>query len=188
MIMCAPARRVPKARLCAVARHFLEVIDEATRMLETERVSARDMSFQRFLDLRYEGQNFPSVPVSAEEIAVGALQTIRERFDTIHDRSFGHAAPNEPLDMVNIRFSARYPAEVKDAAGHLHEARRNHGRCGTSVWRTPTARGLPGLCTRHVECRRGNRRAGTDRGIWIDHGHVHRRSSGLPRPERSSSS
>jgi N-methylhydantoinase A len=35
------------------------------------------------------------------------LQTIRDRFDSIHDRSFGHAAPDEPLEMVNIRLSAR---------------------------------------------------------------------------------
>jgi N-methylhydantoinase A len=77
-------------------------------MLETERVNGPDMSFQRFLDLRYEGQEFSiKVPVSTDEIAGGALQTIRERFDAIHNRSFGHAAPDEPLEMVNIRLSAR---------------------------------------------------------------------------------
>src|SRR5205823_2749240 len=32
---------------------------------------------------------------------------IRERFDSIHDRSFGHAAPDEPLEMLNIRLAAR---------------------------------------------------------------------------------
>jgi N-methylhydantoinase A len=98
----------PKLNFTELQKIFAEMIDEATRMLETERVSAQDMSFQSFLDLRYEGQEFSiKVQVSEEEIAAGALQTIRERFDTIHDRSFGHAAPDEPLEMVNIRLSAR---------------------------------------------------------------------------------
>lgn len=66
------------------------------------------MSFQRFLDLRYEGQEFSiQVPVSAEEIEKGDLATIRSRFDSIHDRSFGHAAPDEPLEVVNVRLTVR---------------------------------------------------------------------------------
>ena len=66
------------------------------------------MTFQRFLDLRYEGQEFSiKVPVSAEEIAAADLGLIRKRFDFMHDRSFGHAAPDEPLEMVNVRLSAR---------------------------------------------------------------------------------
>jgi len=77
-------------------------------MLAAERVSDNAMSFQRLLDLRYEGQEFAiKVPVSADEIAADDLQNIRDRFDQIHDRSFGHAAPDEPLEMVNIRLSAR---------------------------------------------------------------------------------
>jgi N-methylhydantoinase A len=85
-----------------------DMIREGEAMLSTERVPKEAMSFQRFLDLRYEGQEFAiKVPVSAEEIAAGDLDTIRKRFDSIHDRSFGHAAPDEPLEMVNVRLAAR---------------------------------------------------------------------------------
>ena len=55
--------------LCRDARRRHE------QMLAGERVSDDAMSFQRFLDLRYEGQEFSiKVPVSAEEIAAGDLQ------------------------------------------------------------------------------------------------------------------
>ncbi len=98
----------PKLQFGELQKIFAEMIEDGTKVLARERVSNDAMRFQRFLDLRYEGQEFAiKVPVSDEEIASGALQTIRERFDSIHDRSFGHAAPNEPLEMINIRLSAR---------------------------------------------------------------------------------
>jgi N-methylhydantoinase A len=98
----------PKLKFDELGKIFAEMLDEARAMLATERVSEDASMFQRYLDLRYEGQEFSiKVPVSAEEIAAGDLRTIRDRFDTIHDRSFGHAAPNEPLEMVNVRLSAR---------------------------------------------------------------------------------
>jgi N-methylhydantoinase A len=99
---------LPKLQFDELRKIFGEMLHEGERMLAGELVAAADMTFQRFLDLRYEGQEFAiKVPVSAEEIAAGDLKTIRDRFDSIHDRSFGHAAPDEPLEMVNVRLSAR---------------------------------------------------------------------------------
>ena len=98
----------PKLKFDELEKIFAEMLDEAKAMLAAERVSEDAAIFQRYLDLRYEGQEFSiKVPVSAEELAKGDLKTIRDRFDSIHDRSFGHAAPNEPLEMVNVRLSAR---------------------------------------------------------------------------------
>jgi len=98
----------PKLKFDELENIFADMLDEARAMLTTERVSQDAAMFQRYLDLRYEGQEFSiKVPVSAEEITAGALKTIRERFDSIHDRNFGHAAPDEPLEMVNVRLSAR---------------------------------------------------------------------------------
>ena len=99
---------LPQLKFDELKKIFAEMMDEGERMLAAERVATDAMTFQRFLDLRYEGQEFSiKVPVSAEEIAAGDIETIRKRFDAIHDRSFGHAAPDEPLEMVNVRLSAR---------------------------------------------------------------------------------
>jgi N-methylhydantoinase A len=99
---------LPQLKFDELKRIFAEMLDEAEDMLKAERVIDDAMIFQRFLDLRYEGQEFSiKVPVSQEEVAAGDLETIRQRFDSIHDRSFGHAAPDEPLEMVNVRLSAR---------------------------------------------------------------------------------
>jgi N-methylhydantoinase A len=98
----------PKLKFDELEKIFAEMLEEARAMLATERVTEDASIFQRYLDLRYEGQEFSiKVPVSAEELATSDFKTIRDRFDSIHDRSFGHAAPNEPLEMVNVRLSAR---------------------------------------------------------------------------------
>lgn len=97
-----------KLKFDELEKIFADMLDEANAMLANERVSKEDSKFQCYLDLRYEGQEFAiKVPVSAEELAKGDFKTIRERFDSIHDRSFGHAAPDEPIEMVNVRLSAR---------------------------------------------------------------------------------
>jgi N-methylhydantoinase A len=97
-----------KLKFDELEKIFAEMLDEGHAMLAAERVNKGDAKFQRYLDLRYEGQEFAiKVPVSPEEIAKGDFKTIRERFDSIHDRSFGHAAPDEPIEMVNVRLSAR---------------------------------------------------------------------------------
>jgi N-methylhydantoinase A len=97
-----------KLDFAGLERIFAEMLGDAKRMLQGERVADDAMRFQRYLDLRYEGQEFAiKVPVSQEEITSAALKTIRDRFDAIHDRSFGHAAPNEALEMVNVRLAAR---------------------------------------------------------------------------------
>ena len=99
---------LPQLKFSDLREVLAEMIVEGRTMLANERVAADAMSFQRFLDLRYEGQEFAiKVPISAEEIEAGNLDTIRNRFDAIHDRSFGHAAPDEPLEVVNVRLAAR---------------------------------------------------------------------------------
>lgn len=99
---------LPELKFGDLKTILTEMIGEGRSMLAKEKVSDGEMSFQRFLDLRYEGQEFAiKVPVSDDEIARGELDTIRKRFDSIHERSYGHAAPDEPLEMVNVRVAAR---------------------------------------------------------------------------------
>jgi N-methylhydantoinase A len=58
-------------------------------------------------DVRYVGQEFAlQVPVSTEDLARGEVSSVIEAFNTIHARRFGHAAPSEPLELVNVRLTA----------------------------------------------------------------------------------
>jgi N-methylhydantoinase A len=47
------------------------------------------------------------VPVTEQEIATMDTESIRLRFNEVHDRRFGHAAEDEPVEVVNLRLTSR---------------------------------------------------------------------------------
>lgn len=104
-----------------------EMVDEARALLR----DAVRASFQILFDLRYVGQEFTlSVPVTEKQLAAGDARGIRETFDRIHEHRFAHHAPDEPVEMVNLRLVALetrahmtlpvMPAKVGNAAPRKH--------------------------------------------------------------------
>lgn len=97
-----------------------EMAAEAGARLESEGVPSRDIEYERYLDLRYVGQEFTlRTPVSAEEVAGGAKEPVRARFDTLHSVRFGHVAPDEEVEVINARLVGltRRPDIVMRASG-----------------------------------------------------------------------
>ena len=90
-----------------IRRIFAGMVDEARALLLNEGTAAGAMAFHYFLDIRYVGQEFPiQTPVEEAAIAAGDMARIRAAFDDIHDRRFGHHAPGEAVELVNIRLTA----------------------------------------------------------------------------------
>jgi N-methylhydantoinase A len=88
-------------------RIYAELLEDGHATLDNARVEPAARSFQRWLDLRYIGQEFwLQIPVTEAEIADADAQAIHRRFSQIHDHRFGHAAPDEPLELVNLRLTA----------------------------------------------------------------------------------
>jgi N-methylhydantoinase A len=85
---------------------FTIMAEEGRDLLTSEGVSPEHMTFQRFLDMRYVGQEFPiQTPVSAEDLARHDPELLRAAFDRIHDRRYGHKAADEPVEIVNLRMT-----------------------------------------------------------------------------------
>jgi len=75
--------------------------------LEDAGVEPSARRFQLSMDLRYVGQEFwLQVPVSPAELAARDTAAIHSRFNALHDHRFGHAALDEPLEIVNVRLTA----------------------------------------------------------------------------------
>jgi N-methylhydantoinase A len=90
-----------------IGRIFAGMIEEATELLTGEGTTRDAMAFARFLDMRYVGQEFPiQTPVDADALKNGDAAKIRAAFDEIHDRRFGHHAPGEAVEIVNMRLTA----------------------------------------------------------------------------------
>ncbi len=100
-------RPLAETDFAAVAAICDDLIAHGRALLASEGVRPEAMRFERYLDIRYTGQEFTiPTPVTAEEIAAGDRAAIRARFDSIHDRRYGHQAADEPVEVVNVRLTA----------------------------------------------------------------------------------
>ena len=84
-----------------------EMINEGNKVLEDESVPTGDRTFQRFLDIRYAGQEFSlHVPTSEEDINNARAANIRKAFDVLHERSYGYLVTDQPIEIINVRLTA----------------------------------------------------------------------------------
>jgi N-methylhydantoinase A len=77
--------------------------------LSEEGLAKNNTDFQFAADLRYRGQEH-TIPVPLEgrdDLTGGGSQTLRQTFDRLHDRRYGHAAPDESIQIVNLRLILR---------------------------------------------------------------------------------
>ncbi len=59
-------------------------------------------------DLRYVGQAYElTVPAPTGVVTQGDLAALAESFEREHERTYGHRATDEPIEIVNLRLTAR---------------------------------------------------------------------------------
>jgi N-methylhydantoinase A len=127
-------RRLRDADYAELASIYAELAVAGNATLDRAGVEASERSFQYSMDLRYVGQEFwLQVPVTQAQIRDADTEAIHGRFTEIHDHRFGHAAPDEPLELVNVRLTAigarpkiRFPPVATDGAGALRGRRPIH--------------------------------------------------------------
>ncbi|HEV8226186.1 MAG TPA: hydantoinase/oxoprolinase family protein [Methylomirabilota bacterium] len=83
-----------------------ELERDAEALLKDEGHRAQ-VQIERFVDLKYQGQSFeltvPLPPAWTEE----ALRELAVNFGREHERTYGHQAEGDPIQMVNLRLTAR---------------------------------------------------------------------------------
>jgi N-methylhydantoinase A len=86
---------------------FADFVAEGAARLARDGVPLADRRMLRSADLRYHGQSFelpvivPPGPLSAADIL-----RLREQFHAMHERAYGYAAPDDPVELVNVRLAA----------------------------------------------------------------------------------
>ena len=103
-------------------RRELAVLEAQVRKsLAGDGVAAAAMTLLHFSELRYAGQAYElGVPVDAARPDLAAMAAA---FDAEHARTYGHASPGAPTDLVSLKAIGRAPAGM-DAA----RARPDSGR------------------------------------------------------------
>lgn len=82
---------------------------------EADSITTQNVSLQRYADARYIGQGYelrielPSGTVTAENLEDSFAQ-----FHRVHEAEYGHAFPQTPIEIVNIRVTGISPSEATD--------------------------------------------------------------------------
>ncbi len=83
---------------------------EAEALLRAER-HAGPVAVERAADLKYQGQSFElTVPVPAAWPTEEIPRRLGEAFSREHERTYGHKAEGDPVQIVNLRLTARAAA------------------------------------------------------------------------------
>jgi N-methylhydantoinase A len=76
-------------------------------VLAGEGILARDMSFDRSVEMRYVGQSYElTLAVPSEAMTPATIQSVVGDFHRQHERTYGFSVPGEPTEVVNIRLAA----------------------------------------------------------------------------------
>ena len=85
------------------------------------------VQLERAVDLKYQGQSFeltvPLPPSWTDE----ALRQVATSFGVEHERTYGHKAEGDPIQMVNLRLTARVLRPADRAAIRLEADRALDG-------------------------------------------------------------
>ncbi|MDP6043305.1 MAG: hydantoinase/oxoprolinase family protein [Dehalococcoidales bacterium] len=99
--------RVDRLDLDKVNRVYRDFTAQGRSLLTQESVKETDMLFSKFMDIRYVGQSYErTIPVPSKEIAIKDMGEIAALFHKEHERAYGHCAPNEPVEVANLKLSA----------------------------------------------------------------------------------
>ena len=81
---------------------------EGRERLATEGYGPDRRRFERAVDLRYRGQSFDlRVSMPAGRLDAESLGAAADRFHDRHERRYGHASPDEPVELVTVRLRSR---------------------------------------------------------------------------------
>ena len=96
----------------ALTDQIAGLFKEAQLWFERESITAAQQGLELSLDARYVGQNFElAVPITTgTTITAGALPDyhgLRERFFAVHEQAYGYFNPDDPIEVINFRLTAR---------------------------------------------------------------------------------
>ncbi|MBU8877525.1 hydantoinase/oxoprolinase family protein [Bacillus sp. FJAT-29790] len=94
------------ADLVKLEESFIELENRGINRLDKEGVPSNKIRLKRTLDIRYKGQEYYlNIPIDGR-ITPQQLKEVTDLFHEVHRSTYGHAATNEPVEIVNLRLSA----------------------------------------------------------------------------------
>jgi len=83
---------------------FAELLEAGKAQVARDGIDPKTADFAFLADLRYVGQEHTiAIPISDPKLLSGDFSPLRAAFDAEHDQRYGQAAPDERLEIVNVR-------------------------------------------------------------------------------------
>ncbi len=91
----------------ALNQLYKDMESEGLKTLTSEGYESKDITWRRTVDLRYVGQAYElSIQAPGKEITVDDVSELVNAFHNEHERTYGHMAVDEPVEIVNLRMTA----------------------------------------------------------------------------------
>ncbi len=88
----------------AMTRTFVQMEDRGRAILRIEGLDDARMTFERLLDMRYEGQSFElSIPVPTRRVDRRLVRNAARAFHVAHKKRYGYSDAKIPVEVVNLR-------------------------------------------------------------------------------------
>jgi N-methylhydantoinase A len=116
LLAADPAQHAARSLLCLTSElshesletAYCELEQQVTRALVEDGHARTEIHLARTIDVHYAGQSFElSLPVGSPV----NLEDIDARFADEHERSYGHRADDDPVEVVHIRVEGRVASE-----------------------------------------------------------------------------
>jgi N-methylhydantoinase A len=88
----------------AVSAELAKLTQDGRAFLANEGLSEAAMTFERYGDFRYQGQEYVlTIPIGPDPVDMAA---VRSAFDAAYDRQYGHSSPSGRIEVANLRVAA----------------------------------------------------------------------------------
>jgi len=98
---------LPLTQRASLNRILFRLIKQADAWFEKNSIPLKKRKISISGDLRYPHQNYElNLPIPGKIISKENIQTIQHRFHDLHARTYGYSAPQEKIQVVNLRLRA----------------------------------------------------------------------------------
>jgi N-methylhydantoinase A len=119
-------RRIDEVDTTEINEAYARIQERGTETLKSEGYVPTDITWERLADLRYVGQAYElTVPAAADYLRAEDIADLDRTFQLEHERTYGYRPNDEPVELVNLRISARAKSDQRSPNSP-------HGPDGTS--------------------------------------------------------
>ena len=101
-------RRIDEVDTTEINETYVRIQERGAETLKSEGYVPTHITWERLADLRYVGQAYElTVPAATDDLMAEDISDLDRTFQLEHERTYGYRPDDEPVELVNLRVTAR---------------------------------------------------------------------------------